>query len=67
MFNQPVHSARELLVRYHTGAHDFKGAYLEGEQLKGACLAGVNLCDLNHKLSSFCTLCFQTASRGDSC
>ena len=43
MFNQPVHSARELLVRYHVGGRDFKGAYLESVQLEGACLVGVNL------------------------
>lgn len=43
MFNQPVESARELLTRYQAGERDFKGAYLEGVNLRHTCLVGANL------------------------
>jgi uncharacterized protein YjbI with pentapeptide repeats len=43
MFNQPVDSARELLVRYNSGERVFKGASLNRVNLQGACLAGISL------------------------
>jgi uncharacterized protein YjbI with pentapeptide repeats len=43
VFNQPVDSLRELLVSYHAGVREFKGASLEGANLQGACLQSANL------------------------
>lgn len=43
MFNQPVDSLRELLISYHAGMREFKGASLEGANLQGVCLQRANL------------------------
>ena len=47
MFNQPVDSARELLVRYGSGERVFKGASLNGVNLQGACLGRISLIEAN--------------------